>query len=74
MTTTAPQGFVADVTANVRKALSIGIMPSYEIIGFFAPLLVVLGRLTQGLSAGVEIGGVSLHLAEIATPGLKGFL
>ena len=53
--------------------LSIGIMPGYETIGFFAPLLVVLGRLVQGLSAGVEIGGVSVYLAEIATPGRKGF-
>jgi MFS family permease len=38
-----------------------------------APLLVVAGRLVQGLSAGVEIGGVSVYLAEIATPGRKGF-
>ena len=53
--------------------LSIGIMPGYETIGFFAPLLVVVGRLIQGLSAGVEIGGVSVYLAEIATPGRKGF-
>ncbi len=53
--------------------LSIGIMPGYETIGLFAPLLVVLGRLVQGLSAGVEIGGVSVYLAEIATPGRKGF-
>jgi MFS family permease len=34
---------------------------------------VVAGRLVQGLSAGVEIGGVSVYLAEIATPGHKGF-
>lgn len=53
--------------------LSIGIMPGYETIGLFAPLLVVVGRLIQGLSAGVEIGGVSVYLAEIATPGRKGF-
>jgi MFS transporter, MHS family, citrate/tricarballylate:H+ symporter len=53
--------------------LSIGIMPGYETIGLFAPLLVVAGRLVQGLSAGVEIGGVSVYLAEIATPGRKGF-
>ncbi|MSV35776.1 MAG: MFS transporter [Bryobacterales bacterium] len=53
--------------------LSIGIMPGYETIGLFAPVLVVLGRLVQGLSAGVEIGGVSVYLAEIATPGRKGF-
>jgi MFS family permease len=34
---------------------------------------VVLGRLCQGFSAGVELGGVSVYLSEIATPGHKGF-
>lgn len=53
--------------------LSIGCLPGYETIGLLAPLLVVAGRLVQGLSAGVEIGGVSVYLAEIATPGRKGF-
>jgi MFS family permease len=53
--------------------LSIGCVPGYETIGLLAPLLVVAGRLVQGLSAGVEIGGVSVYLAEIATPGRKGF-
>jgi MHS family citrate/tricarballylate:H+ symporter-like MFS transporter len=33
----------------------------------------VIGRLLQGFSAGVELGGVSIYLAEIATPGNKGF-
>jgi MFS family permease len=38
-----------------------------------APLLVLMGRLLQGFSAGMELGGVSVYLAEIATPGHKGF-
>ncbi len=33
----------------------------------------MIGRLLQGFSAGVELGGVSVYLAEIATPGHKGF-
>ena len=41
--------------------------------GLLAPLLVVVGRLLQGFSAGVELGGVSVYLAEIATPGHRGF-
>ena len=36
-------------------------------------MIVVIGRLIQGFSAGVELGGVSVYLAEIATPGNKGF-
>ena len=53
--------------------LSIACMPGYKSIGIAAPLLVVAGRLLQGFSAGVELGGVSVYLSEIATPGHKGF-
>ncbi|TPG40623.1 MFS transporter [Sphingomonas koreensis] len=53
--------------------LSIACMPSYAQIGLAAPLLVLVGRLVQGLSAGVEVGGVSVYLAEIATPRNRGF-
>jgi len=53
--------------------VSIACVPGYERIGIVAPLLVVLGRLVQGFSAGVELGGVSIYLAEIAKPGHKGF-
>jgi MFS family permease len=52
---------------------SIACMPSYATIGLLAPLLVVIGRLLQGFSAGMELGGVSVYLSEIATPGHKGF-
>src|ERR1700726_5289152 len=53
--------------------LPIAMVPGYETIGLFAPIVVVLGRLCQGFSAGVELGGVSVYLSEIATPGHKGF-
>jgi MFS family permease len=52
---------------------SIAFTPGYRSIGVLAPLSVLLGRLLQGLSAGVELGGVSVYLAEIASPGRKGF-
>jgi MFS family permease len=48
-------------------------MPRYAAIGVAAPLLVLAGRLLQGFSAGMELGGVSVYLAEIAPPGRKGF-
>jgi MFS family permease len=58
--------------------MSIGIVtiactPGYVTIGLLAPLLVLAGRLLQGFSAGMELGGVSVYLSEIATPGNKGF-
>src|SRR5712672_1508260 len=52
---------------------SIACMPGYAAIGLLAPLLVLCGRLLQGFSAGMELGGVSVYLSEIATPGHKGF-
>lgn len=53
--------------------LSIACMPGYATIGLLAPLLVLTGRLLQGFSAGMELGGVSVYLSEIATLGHKGF-
>ena len=53
--------------------ISIACMPGYGTIGLIAPLLVLTGRLLQGFSAGMELGGVSVYLSEIATPGHKGF-
>jgi MHS family citrate/tricarballylate:H+ symporter-like MFS transporter len=53
--------------------LSIALTPGFATIGVAAPIIVVIGRLLQGFSAGVELGGVSIYLAEIATPGNKGF-
>ena len=53
--------------------LSIAVMPGYARIGVAAPLLILVGRLVQGLSAGVEVGGVSVYLAEIAPEGRRGF-
>jgi MHS family citrate/tricarballylate:H+ symporter-like MFS transporter len=53
--------------------LTIALVPGYATLGLLAPVLVVVGRLVQGFSAGVELGGVSVYLSEIATPGHKGF-
>jgi MFS family permease len=53
--------------------LVIACTPGYRVIGVFAPLIVVLGRLLQGFSAGVEVGGASVYLSEMATPGHRGF-
>src|SRR5437870_8462662 len=66
------KGLLLTLLLMAVGTLSIGVMPGYETIGMFAPLLVVAGRMLQGLSAGVEVGGVSVYLSEIATPGRKG--
>jgi MFS family permease len=49
------------------------VTPGYVAIGLTAPILVLLGRLVQGFSAGAELGNVSVYLAEMAPPNRKGF-
>jgi MFS family permease len=51
----------------------IGLIPSYEQIGFVAPLLVLLMRLLQGLALGGEYGGAATYVAEHAPAGQRGF-
>ena len=67
------KGLILTLALMAAGTFSIALTPGYAAIGFIAPLLVVLGRLVQGFSAGVELGGVSVYLSEIATPGRKGF-
>jgi MFS family permease len=66
-------GLILTLGLMAIGTLSIACIPGYKTIGILAPLLVLAGRLLQGFSAGVELGGVSVYLAEIATPGHKGF-
>jgi MFS family permease len=51
----------------------IGCVPSYESIGFMAPVLVLLLRLLQGLALGGEYGGAATYVAEYAEPHRRGF-
>ena len=67
------QGLILTLGLMAAGTISIAVTPSYAAIGLIAPLLIVAGRLLQGLSAGAEFGGVAIYLAEIATPGRSGF-
>ena len=67
------QGLIVTLSLMALGTILIAFVPSYATIGLFAPFLVLVGRLLQGFSAGVELGGVSVYLSEIATPGNKGF-
>lgn len=67
------QGLIVTLTIMAMGTVLIAFVPGYRTLGPLAPLLVLCGRLLQGFSAGVELGGVSVYLAEIATPGRRGF-
>jgi metabolite-proton symporter len=67
------QGLIVTLGLMAIGTLTIAATPSYAAIGLAAPVIVVIGRVVQGLSAGVELGGVSVYLAEIAAPNRRGF-
>jgi MHS family citrate/tricarballylate:H+ symporter-like MFS transporter len=67
------KGLVLTLGIMASGTALIAFVPGYASIGLMAPLLVLIGRLLQGFSAGVELGGVSVYLSEMATPGNKGF-
>jgi metabolite-proton symporter len=67
------KGLVLTLALMAVGTLAIACVPGYATLGLLAPLLVLAGRLVQGLSAGVEVGTASVYLAEIATPGHRGF-
>jgi len=66
-------GLLLTLSLMAVGVLSLAITPSYATIGLAAPLIVLAGRLLQGFSAGMELGGVSVYLSEIAPAGRKGF-
>lgn len=51
----------------------IGCIPDYETIGIFAPILVLMLRLLQGLALGGEYGGAATYVAEHAPDGRRGY-
>jgi MFS transporter, MHS family, citrate/tricarballylate:H+ symporter len=67
------KGLIVTLAIMASGTIIIAFTPAYATIGLAAPIIVVVGRLLQGFSAGVELGGVSVYLAEIAKPGKKGF-
>jgi MHS family citrate/tricarballylate:H+ symporter-like MFS transporter len=67
------KGLIVTLSIMAIGTVTIAFCPTYATIGVAAPVIVLVGRLLQGFSAGVELGGVSVYLSEIATPGNKGF-
>jgi len=66
-------GLILTLFLMAIGTLVIACTPAYRTIGIIAPIVVLLGRLLQGFSAGVELGGASVYLSEMATPGHRGF-
>ena len=51
----------------------VGLLPSYDQIGWIAPVILILLRMAQGLALGGEYGGAAVYVAEHAPHGRRGF-
>lgn len=55
------------------STFAIGLIPGYEQIGMWAPFIILLLRLLQGLALGGEYGGAATYVAEHAPSGRRGY-
>jgi len=55
------------------STFAIGLVPSFATIGYWAPIIVLLLRLIQGLALGGEYGGAATYVAEHAPPERRGY-
>ncbi len=53
--------------------LLVGLIPSYDSIGFWAPAILIVLRMIQGFSTGGEYGGAATFMAEYAPDRKRGF-
>jgi len=61
------------ITLMCAGSLIITLTPTYASIGIWAPVLLVVARMAQGLSLGGEFGTAATYLTEIAPPDRRGF-
>ncbi|MCX6178827.1 MAG: MFS transporter [Chlorobiales bacterium] len=65
--------FLVTLVIMGGSTFAIGLVPGYKTIGFFAPAIVFILRLLQGLALGGEYGGAATYVAEHSPAGKRGF-
>ena len=65
--------FLVTIMVMGFATFAVGLLPKFETIGWFAPLLLVVLRLLQGLALGGEYGGAATYVAEHAANGRRGY-
>ncbi|SAL87684.1 major facilitator superfamily metabolite/H(+) symporter [Caballeronia arvi] len=64
---------VTSVTMMCGGSLLIACLPTYASVGAWAPFLLLIARLVQGLSVGGEYGTTATYMSEVALRGQRGF-
>lgn len=64
--------FILTILIMGLATFTIGVLPTHELIGMAAPVLLVLLRIAQGLALGGEYGGAAVYVAEHAPAGRRG--
>jgi MFS transporter, MHS family, proline/betaine transporter len=54
-------------------SLVIGLIPTFDTIGIFAPIILILMRMLQGISVGGEHTGSVIYLTELSSPNRRAF-
>jgi MFS transporter, MHS family, alpha-ketoglutarate permease len=65
-------GMLLTILLMAGGSMAIVILPTYEAVGWLAPVLLLLARIAQGMSLGGEVSNASAYLAEIAPPSRRG--
>jgi len=64
--------FLVTIVVMGCSTFAVGLLPTFETIGWAAPVLLVLLRCLQGLALGGEYGGAATYVAEHASAGKRG--
>lgn len=67
------KGLIISLLMMTIPTTAIGLLPTYEQIGLYAPLLILVCRLIQGISLGGEFSGSIIYLIENAPQHRRGF-
>jgi MFS family permease len=65
--------FLVTIMVMGASTFAVGLLPTFNTIGWLAPILLVTLRLLQGLALGGEYGGAATYVAEHAPPNRRGY-